>query len=174
MPSDPTAAVFGRLREHWPHASAEQAGVGLAVQRLARLIARSAQAALRGLDLTPTEFELLAALRAHAPPHRLTPGDLTDAMLISSGGATKLLKGLEARGLIRRPPSGRDRRSRPVELSPKGRALAERAMAAVQAAEAPMMEAMGAAWRGEGDLAAALVALAAAAERARAGQAEDR
>ena len=71
---------------------------------------------------------------------------------------------------VLRPPSAGDGRSRPVELSPEGRGLAERAMAAVQAAEAPMIEAMAAAWREGADLAPGLVALTAAAEAAERGR----
>jgi DNA-binding MarR family transcriptional regulator len=56
-------------------------------------------------------------------------------MLISSGGLTKLLKGLDARGLVLRLPSAGDARSRPVELSDEGSALIERAMTVGQAAE---------------------------------------
>lgn len=159
-------ATLDRMAENWPQASAAQAGTVIAAQRLARLVQRIAQSSLRGISLTPTEFELLSALRAHTPPHRLTPSDLYDAMLISSGGLTKLLKGLEARGLVLRPQSSGDGRSRPVELSDDGQALVERAMAAVQAAEAPVMRAMAGAWRGETDLAEGLIALADAAEHA--------
>ena len=170
---DEIAPTLERMRRHWPRASAAQAGTVIAVQRLSRLLHRAATRALAPLGLTPAEFECLAALRAHAPPHRLTPSDLYGSMLMSSGGLTKLLRGLEARGLVLRPPSAGDGRSRPVELSPEGRALAERAMAAVQAAEAPMIEAMAAAWREGADLASGLVALTAAAEATERGRAEE-
>ena len=166
---DEIAPTLERMRRHWPRASAAQAGTVIAVQRLSRLLHRAATRALAPLGLTPAEFECLAALRAHAPPHRLTPSDLYGSMLMSSGGLTKLLRGLEARSLVQRSSSADDGRSRPVELSPEGRALAEQAMAAVQAAEAPMIEAMAAAWREGADLAPGLVALATAAEAAERG-----
>lgn len=167
MPDAPqrTAALLDRMATHWPDASTDQAAATIALQRLARRLGRVAAEALAPLDLTPAEFELLAALRAHAPPHRLTPTELYDAMLISSGGLTKLLKGLEGRGLVARPVSDADRRSRPVALTPEGRALAERAMAAVQAAEAPLHRAMEDAWSGGADgMARGLAALADAAD----------
>jgi DNA-binding MarR family transcriptional regulator len=49
--------------------------------------------------------------------------------LMSSGGLTKALHGLKRRGLIARGEGKADRRSKPVRLTAKGRALAERAMA---------------------------------------------
>lgn len=130
------------MRRNWPEASADQARQVMALARHARLIQDAAQAALQPFGLTRSEFELLATLRSYAPPHRLTPSDLYEAMLMSSGGMTKLLKGLEARGLVRRPPGEGDGRSRPVELTQTGRDLVERTMLEVQAAEAPLLDAI--------------------------------
>jgi DNA-binding MarR family transcriptional regulator len=59
-------------------------------------------------------------------PNELLPTELYGAVLMSSGGLTKVLRGLEKRGLIARGKA--DRRSKPVRLTAKGRALAERAM----------------------------------------------
>jgi len=50
---------------------------------------------------------------------------------MSSGGLTKVLHGLERRGLITRVEGKADRRNKPVRLTAKGRALAERAMSNV-------------------------------------------
>ncbi len=163
---DKIDAILDLMRENWPEASAAQAATVIAVHRLARLLQRAATEALAHLGLTPAEFELMSALRAHPAPHRLTPTDLYDAMLMSSGGLTKLLKGLEARGLVQRPASDGDRRSRPVQLSGEGREVVDRAMSVVQKAEAPMTEAMTAAWRGDRDLVSGLLALVSAAEAA--------
>jgi DNA-binding MarR family transcriptional regulator len=80
-----------------------------------------------------TDIDVLAALRSAPPPHELSPTELYSAVLISSGGLTKVLHGLEHRGLIGRVPDDEDRRSHRVRLTPAGRALAERAVAAVQA-----------------------------------------
>lgn len=131
-----------RMRRNWPEASADQARQVMTLTRHARLVQDAAQAALQGFGLTRSEFELLAALRSHAPPHRLTPSDLYDAMLMSSGGLTRVSKGLEARGLVSRPAGEGDGRSRPIELTHEGRDLVEKAMPAVQAAEAPLLHAM--------------------------------
>ena len=140
--TDTIEATVERMRRNWPEASADQAGRVMALTRNARLIQDADQAALQAFGLIRSEFELLAALRSHAPPHRLTPSDLYDAMLMSSGGMTKLLKGLEARGLVSRPAGDGDRRSRPIELTQTGRDLVERAMPAVQAAEAVPLSTM--------------------------------
>ena len=49
------------------------------------------------------------------------------------GGLTKILHGLERRGLIARVADGADRRSRRVRLTPAGRALCERCVLALKA-----------------------------------------
>ena len=90
-----------------------------------------ALAASHGLSLA--EFEVLVTLRGVPPPNELMPTDLYSAVLMSSGGLTKVLHGLEKRGLVTRAEGKSDRRSKPVRLTAKGRALAERAMADVLA-----------------------------------------
>ena len=161
--------MLDNMATNWPDASTEQAASTIAVQRLARQLERIATEALVPFDLTPAEFELLSALRALPAPQQLTPTALYDAMLISSGGLTKLLKGLEMRNLVVRIASETDRRSRLVALTPEGHALTEQAMAAVQRAEAPLHRAMKAAWSGKAGrtgMARGLAAIADAADEA--------
>lgn len=160
-----TISLLERATTNWPDASLRQMTTTVAVQRLARLLERVAAEALAPLTLTPASFEVLAALRAQPAPHQLTPTDLYEAMLISSGGLTKLVKALESRGLVARPISSDDRRSRPVALTEEGRKLAEHAMLAVQAAEKPLHLAMEDAWPAEtGDMARGLAKLVDAAD----------
>ncbi len=80
-----------------------------------------------GLSLA--EFDVLAALRRCPPPRELKPTDLHGAMLITSGGLTKVLRQLEARGLVARSTADADRRIKPVRLTARGARLIERAMA---------------------------------------------
>ncbi|MBB4305336.1 DNA-binding MarR family transcriptional regulator [Rhodobium orientis] len=131
MEKSSAALLFGRLEAHWPESrTAEHASVVLC-QRVARLLDETARRALSPLDLSFTEFEVLAALRSGPPPHEMIPSELYEAVLISSGGLTKVMKGLEARELIERPTcaANDDRRRRPIRLTAAGRALAENAIA---------------------------------------------
>jgi DNA-binding MarR family transcriptional regulator len=116
---------------HWPEAATPIAQLMVRVYRLSGLVQDNAtrQVALHGLSFT--EFEALVALRNAQPPHELLPTELYTSILISSGGLTKVLHGLQRRGLIARGQSKQDRRSKPIRLTAKGRGLAERAMADV-------------------------------------------
>lgn len=79
--------------------------------------------------LTAAEFDVLATLRNADPPHRLTPTQIQDEVVITSGGLTKILLQLEARGLVTRQASAGDRRVKPVDLAETGRLAIEAAMA---------------------------------------------
>jgi DNA-binding MarR family transcriptional regulator len=142
MSKNPKTAsnLFERMQINWPSAATVQMETSVSIQRLARLLQDCARVSLTPLGLSLTEFEVLSALRSHPVPHQLTPSDLYNALLISSGGLTKVLKALELRGLINRPVSSTDGRSRPIQLSEAGRTLVEKAMQTVQQAEQPLLE----------------------------------
>lgn len=120
-----TNETLANIRSNWQSIASPQMECFLLVQRVARLLRENAQSSIAPLGLSFTEFEVLAALRACAPPHSLLPTELYEAMLISSGGLTKVLKALEAEKLIARPEHSGDKRQRPVALLAKGKKLAE-------------------------------------------------
>ncbi|WP_226573442.1 MarR family winged helix-turn-helix transcriptional regulator [Acuticoccus sediminis] len=137
--TNPTALVFERFQQNWPEMRTPAMALAIMIQRLARLIRESARASLEPFGISLTEFEAMAALRSHPAPHRVMPSALYDTLLITSGGLTKVLKGLETRGLIHRPLAEGDGRLRPVELTAKGIVTVEAAMRAVQAADARLL-----------------------------------
>jgi DNA-binding MarR family transcriptional regulator len=128
--------ILASLRQNWPEAVTPQSVLAIKAQRLAALLQDSAQRTLAPFGLGFTEFEMLCALRSQPAPHRMLPSDLYDALLISSGGLTRVLKCLEARGLVSRPVPSGDRRRHPVALTRAGQSLVEAAMAEVQRVDA--------------------------------------
>jgi DNA-binding MarR family transcriptional regulator len=95
------------------------------ISRLADLLEPELDLVFAEHGLTGGEFDVLAALRRSGPPYRLTPTSLRKALLLSSGGMTKRLAGLENRGLVRRESETGDRRLRAVTLTPHGRHLVD-------------------------------------------------
>lgn len=85
-------------------------------------------AVLEKYRLTPAEFDVLAALRRSPFPYALTPSEIQQGLIITSGGLAKVLQLLEARGLVSRSTSTTDRRSKPVHLSTHATTLIENAM----------------------------------------------
>lgn len=72
------------------------------------------------------EFDVLTTLRRSPPPYTLTPTDIQQSMLITSGGLTKLMTELEKRGLVTRTIQREDRRIKPVILHDKALPLLDK------------------------------------------------
>lgn len=88
------------------------------------------------------EFDVLATLRRVGAPYALTPTQLFEALLISSGGMTNRLDRLEKAGLIERSPNPNDRRGILVLLTVPGRELIERLVPQHVANETRMLNAL--------------------------------
>ncbi len=125
------AQVLAQLAENWPEVSSAETDVMLALIRLNDIVLDSTRKLLAGIGLTPAGFEVLVTLRAQPAPRRMTPTELYRAVLITSGGMTKVLKQLEAEGSIIRLENDQDARSRFVQMTPDGATRAEQAMRAV-------------------------------------------
>ena len=69
------------------------------------------------------EFDVLATLRRAGPPYTLSPTQLYEAMMISSGGMTDRLDRLERAGLVVRRPDPKDRRGKLIVLTDPGKRL---------------------------------------------------
>ena len=78
--------------------------------------------------LSTAEFDVLATLRNAPDPHEMTPSQIQQDMVITSGGLTKLMLQLAGRGLVERLPFEDDRRVKPLRLTTPGRQTIEAAM----------------------------------------------
>ena len=71
-------------------------------------------------NLQKGEFDVIATLRRAGKPYQLTPTELHQSLLLTSGAMTSRLNRLEKAGLILRQPSPLDRRSVQVHLTLAG------------------------------------------------------
>ncbi len=71
-------------------------------------------------DLKLGEFDVLATLRRSGEPYSLTPSELINSMMLTSGAMTNRLDKLAAKALICREHSQQDRRSVSVQLTAQG------------------------------------------------------
>jgi DNA-binding MarR family transcriptional regulator len=83
-----------------------------------------------GFDLQPGEFDVLATLRRSGAPFALTPTDLYEVAMISSGSMTNRLDRLEKAGLVERRPNPADKRGTLVALTERGLGVVEKAIVA--------------------------------------------
>lgn len=89
--------------------------------------------------LSAGEFDVLATLLRSGEPYTLSPTELYQTMMITSGTMTHRLKLLEKQGLITRIANPDDSRSLLVVLSPSGHALINQAIAAHMANESAIL-----------------------------------
>ncbi len=71
------------------------------------------------------EFDVLASLRRSGAPYMLSPTQLYEALMISSGGMTNRLDRLERAGLVERRPDPGDRRGKLIALTDAGKSLVD-------------------------------------------------
>lgn len=71
-------------------------------------------------DLESWEFDVLATLLRNGEPHQLTPGQLLNSMMITSGTMTNRIDRLEQRGFVKRSKSQTDGRQVLVTLTKAG------------------------------------------------------
>ncbi len=72
---------------------------------------------------------VLSALRRQGPPYQLSPGALLRATLVTSGTMTNRIDRLAEGGLVRRLPDPQDKRGVLVQLSERGKSVADAALA---------------------------------------------
>ena len=109
LDSDHPLVIFTRLQR-----------VGLHLERLQR-------EAIAELDITPTDFMVLATLRREGDPHRLPVTRIAQLVLQPMGGISQRIDRLERRGLVSRSLATDDRRKVLVQLTPQGLDVAVRA-----------------------------------------------
>ena len=79
---------------------------------------------LSARQLDTSSYFALSALWLSGPPHRMTAGELSQRIVQTSGGTTKTIQRLVARGLVRRVADPDDGRRSLLELTPEGLKLA--------------------------------------------------
>jgi DNA-binding MarR family transcriptional regulator len=96
---------------------------------LAQHLEESVETSLAKHNLSLGQFDILATLRRKGSRGGLTPSQLLESVMLSSGGMTARLDKLEAAGLINRTPDADDRRMVVIELTPKGKRVIDAATA---------------------------------------------
>ena len=101
----------------------EVEGIVDRVAAINKYVARVFEETLAGFGLTHGEYKVLLRLAVAPTERRLSAGDLTRSLMLSSGGMTNRLDRLEAAGWIQREDDPDDRRGVMVRLTPKGKKL---------------------------------------------------
>ncbi|WP_153705549.1 MarR family winged helix-turn-helix transcriptional regulator [Eikenella exigua] len=114
--------VVGYITDHWKKFDhrLDTSGTEIIgrIIRIGSIISQLVDENLANYKLTVGEFDVLAAL-LREPNQTLTPKQIQDLVLISSGGLTNRINKLEKKGLVQRILNPEDRRSWLINLLPK-------------------------------------------------------
>lgn len=120
---------ISRIVDQWRHQRPDLDPTPLLIlgriQQIAEVIDSALRPPFAAADLGQGDFDLLAALRRAGAPYELTPGQLGQQMLVTSGAVTKRVDRLLARGLVARQASDTDGRGRRIRLTDAGRRLVD-------------------------------------------------
>ncbi len=120
MTEDNVSRIVREVCQAWPGYETSSLEVVLRMLRAYHFIDQELVRGLMDYELSPGEFGVLIELRLAGPPYRMTPTQLHNRLLVTSGGMTGRIDRLQRRGLVSRSPAPDDRRSILVELTESG------------------------------------------------------
>ena len=119
--------LLGSWHAELPGNGADALHVVGRIQFLGNQYESVANQSLKPFGIKFTDFDVLGTLRRIGAPYKLSPTQLCEAVLITSGAMTAALDRLERAGLIRRLPDPLDRRVKIAALIEKGVMIVEEA-----------------------------------------------
>ncbi|MBX5106048.1 MarR family transcriptional regulator [Rhizobium lentis] len=122
--------ILAQWRRERPDLDVEPMGILGRLKRLGTHLGREVEAVLSKHGLSTPAFDVLATLRRSGAPYRLSPGELLEMTMVSSGTMTNRIDQLEKAGFVERIINSQDRRSVLITLTDKGLATVEEAVGA--------------------------------------------
>ena len=117
---DRVARIQAEWRRERPEVDTSPQGVIGRLHRVAALLTEELVAVYERYGLNEGDFDVLATLRRSGAPYARAAGELADHTMITTGGLTKRVDRLVAKGLVERRPGSADARQRIVGLTPMG------------------------------------------------------
>lgn len=135
-----------RIQDEWrrarPDLDPSPQGVIGRLHRVALALTARLTEVYAAYGLSEAEFDLLASLR-RTEGEQLPAGELAAHTMVTSGGLTKRVDRLVARGLVERTGADDDGRRRMIRLTPSGRSLIDDAFTAHIANEHRLLTELG-------------------------------
>lgn len=124
MKADHVDTIIAQWATQRPDLDCSPMGVIGRLGRAKQIITPKLEDVFKQNDLSNIEFDILASLRRAGEP--VTPTDLYQTLMLSSGAMSTRVDGLVKRGLVIRQASETDRRSCLVTLTEEGQALIDK------------------------------------------------
>lgn len=139
--------VQAQWRAERPEIDTSPMGVIARLHRIADALRGELLTLYREHGLGEGEFDILATLRRSGAPFELTPSELAQQTMVTTGAVSKRLDRLETTGFVTRRENLEDARGRVVALTPQGRDTIDRAYEAHMRNEARLLDHFSAAER---------------------------
>jgi DNA-binding MarR family transcriptional regulator len=122
--------ILEQWRRERPDLDTTAMGLLGRLRNLALHLSREMEKTFGRFNLNAANFDVLATLRRSGEPYTLSPSDLMETMMVSSGTMTNRIDQLERAGLVARSQNPDDGRSFLISLTPKGFELIDAAVTA--------------------------------------------
>lgn len=96
--------------------------------RLQGVILEIVSKTFKTFQINPGEYAVLCNLRVNGKPYQMSPKEIIQSVLLTSGGMSNLLERMEQKQLIKRIHNSNDRRGVLVRLTEKGKNIIDAAM----------------------------------------------
>ena len=136
---DPVDKILEQWGRERPDLDVTPMGIIGRISRVERLIDEQMKAACSKFNLERWGFDVLASLRRAGRPYQLTPTQLYNSLMLTSGAMTNRIDRLEAVGLVERLHDPADRRGVLVSLTKDGLKLIDQAVTAHMEVEEIML-----------------------------------
>ena len=127
-------------RRERPDIDVSSVGIVTRIWRIGRHLDRHRQQRLEAFGTDRVALDILAMLRRAGPPYRRTAGELLQSALITTGGMSQRVGGLEAAGLVSRHMHPEDRRKVEVEITAAGMALVDEVLGDLMRNESKLLD----------------------------------
>lgn len=122
--------ILAQWRAARPDLDVSPMGIMGRLKRLQVHLARQLETVFSEHGLNAASFDVLATLRRSGPPYALSPSDLMDWTMVSSGTMTNRIDRLAQAGFVSRERNPEDGRGFVVALTEKGFELINKAVSA--------------------------------------------
>ena len=134
--------ILAQWRRERPDLDTTAMGLFGRMRNLTLHLSREMEKTFGRFGLNSANFDMLATLRRSGEPYTLSPSDLMDTMMVSSGTMTNRIDQLEKAGLVARSQNPNDGRSFLISLTPEGFRLIDAAVTAHVETQARLVSAL--------------------------------
>lgn len=142
VPDDYVDSIIEQWRLEDPDIDASPLHIFGRIHRIYLMYNQEISDTFEEYEINPAGFDVLASLKRAGGNYALTPKQLAENALVTSGGISLRLNRLEEAGLVERTREVADRRTVHVHLTSKGKELVSRVAKAHFARESELMGAL--------------------------------